>query len=114
MTYMGLTQKRTCLGEKTLQNVAFVIFLRRYRVAERVLQRYYSGPAEYSLVKERWLARARGRKKSRPSTIRVSVARFWGTERVFLVNCGEKKFFTDYFDVTWITDGRPERVGGER
>ena len=41
MAYMGLTQKRTCFGEKTLQNVAFVIILLRHGVAERVLRRYY-------------------------------------------------------------------------
>ena len=29
MMHMGLTQKHTVLDEKTLQNVAFVIFLRR-------------------------------------------------------------------------------------
>ena len=41
MKDMGLTQKCTCFGEKRLQNVAFVRFLLRNGVAERVLRRYY-------------------------------------------------------------------------
>ena len=41
MLGMGLTQKQGSFGEKTLQNVAFGIFLLPPGMAERVLRRYY-------------------------------------------------------------------------
>ena len=42
MLGMWLTQKQGSFDEKTLQNVAFVMFLRRHGMTERVLRRYYN------------------------------------------------------------------------
>ena len=41
MMCMGLTLKKGGFGEKTLQNVAFVIFLPWHGITERVLRRYH-------------------------------------------------------------------------
>ena len=63
----------------------------------------------YLVFKER----VAGREKSEPSTIRGSVARFWGTKRVFSGIYGDKKIFVVSWAVIWITDGRFGGVGGE-
>ena len=95
MIYMGLTQKHIVLDEKTLQNVAFVTVLRKITAL--------TGPTTNDLVFKERVAGAR--KKSEPSTISASVARFWGAKCVFSGIYGGTGIFADFYDVRWIADG---------
>ena len=59
----------------------------------------------YLVFKERWP----GRGKSCPSTIRASVARFWGAKCVYSGIYSGKTIFADLYDVSRVTDGRVGR-----